>query len=333
MLDSYPAGTDFQDRVARIETGPRSIAIIDWGDGLSAPKAADNGGTEDKGDGVLARLADAAIYRLSGHKGRYSLADIYRMRTPNLPVFYSPGERNVRWLGGNFTHDFVVLPPDSRLGGGAPDLHSQIFENVFDDAVDLDTVRDDKRAIARMVERGIVSRDLLKPAVITLKDIAITPEERVFLKEVNNLLTHPAVSAAVIKNLFVKAHWIRAIYFRVASGEMQVAIGLLDRNGKVADPQTHHRRRSLRIGVDRDHPVIRHLVASSNPHRAYFALTYIGHELPKAQQQLIPYSPGFHFAKRMLSADIRRGLIESLLPAGGRNGANESAALTSADCS
>lgn len=227
----------------------------------------------------------------------------------------------MRWLGGNFSHDFVVLPPDSRFGGGAPDLHQQVFETVFDDAVDLDSIHSDQRAIARMVKRGVVTRDVLKPQVVTLKEAVITTEERVFLKEVNDLLAHPAIATAVTKNIFVKARWIRAIYFRVASTETKIAVGLLDGRGKVVDPQTHRRRRSLRIGIDRDHPAIRHLVASSNPHRAYFALTYIGHELPKAQHRLIPYSPGYHFVKRMLSSDIRRGLIESLLPGESRNGA------------
>lgn len=61
-------------------------------------------------DLVLQKLMDAKVYRLVGHKTLFSLLDLYTKKSFDKPFFFSPNQTNIRWLGGEFKHDFIVIP-------------------------------------------------------------------------------------------------------------------------------------------------------------------------------------------------------------------------------
>jgi len=63
-----------------------------------------------------------------------------------------------------------------------------------------------------------------------------------------------------------------------------------------------------------DHPVIRCLVAATDPYRSYFALTYLSSELARCQQQLAPSAPLFNFVRDRLAAAMRQALLDDLVP-------------------
>lgn len=268
-------------------------------------------------DDLLQQLAAAPIYALANRPERLSLLDIQRERTPGWPVWYAPRGSQLNWAGGAFLRDFIVLPPACHAGGGAPDLYPHLFDTLFGDVVNLDTIATDQARITNLVQRGIVSREALQPEARTLADQAMSPAHRVFLQEVNALLAREPVRAAVTKNLCLPVDALEAGYFELAASEAvaDVATGLFDGEGQLLrDLDGTEDRRTVRIGLRTRHPLIEHLVQSSRPTRAYFALTYLAHELTRAQQRLVPDTPEFYFVRNSLTLDLRRGLLETLAP-------------------
>lgn len=268
-------------------------------------------------DDLLQQLAAAPVYALANRPERLSLLDIQRLRTPGWPVWYAPKGGQLNWAGGAFQRDFIVLPPVCRAGAGVPDLYPHIFDTLFGDAVNLDTLATDQAKITQLVQRGIVSREALQPEVQTLADQAVSPAHRVFLEEVNALLAREPVRAAVTKNLCLPVDAVAASYFELAVGEpaADVATGLFDGEGQLLkDLGGAEGRRTVRIGLHARHPLVEHLVQSTRPTRAYFALTYLAHELTRAQQRLVPDTPEFYFVRNSLTLDLRRGLLETLAP-------------------
>ena len=279
-------------------------------------KALDQPGAGDPDD-LPQQLAAAPIYALANRAERVSLLDIQRLRTPGWPVWYAPKGGQFNWAGGAFLRDFIVLPPVCRAGAGVPDLYPHIFDTLFDDAVNLDTIATDQPRITRLVKRGIVNREALRPEVQTLADAAVSPAHRGFLQEVNALLAQEPVRAAVTRNLCLPVDELRAGFFEMAGREAaaDVATGLFDGEGQLLrDRDEAEGWRTVRIGLHAHHPLIEQLVGSTRPTRAYFALTYLAHELTRAQQRLVPDTPEFYFVRNSLTVDLRRGLLETLAP-------------------
>jgi len=73
---------------------------------------------------------------------------------------------------------------------------------------------------------------------------------------------------------------------------------------------------TILLGLCRDNPSIQHLIESENPHKAYFALTFLAYQLALCQKMLVPYSPFYHVTAQKLAADMRKALIEELLADG-----------------
>ena len=260
---------------------------------------------------LLELLANAQVYPLGNHEGLFSLADLRRMKSDDLPLFYSPDGVNPRWLGGNFLNDFVVIPPTCRIGGGAPDLYGSLFERVFGDAVNLDGIEGDQATIAKLAERGIVDRDILAPktGIIDEPDLEATFVE--LLEEINALLGDDAIRDTVRESLKIPAESITASYFAVDKDNVTVPTALLERGGAAFNPTAKALQpQDLVLGLQLRHPLIRALAASSNPHRAYYAMTYLCGELVKCQRILIPYSRPFNRLRRDLTRRVRNVLID-----------------------
>lgn len=265
------------------------------------------------GGAVLRRLAEAKIYRLSGKAGRVSLLDVARLRTSDLPVFYSPGERNMRWLGGGFKHDFVVIPPRVSAGGGAPDLWDNLLRAVLSDVVDLTTVAGDAEVLRRLVEKGVVDADQLAPKTRIVTELEVSEELQALRAEIDELLSHDVVLRAVRANLKIPAATIRVAYFDVEGDTVQAPAGLFDGDTAVAAERPPDATDALLLGLRVDHALVQHLGATENPLRAYFTLTWLGHELARSQKALVPHSRLDGLVKASLARDLRTGLVAHLL--------------------
>jgi hypothetical protein len=288
---------------------------------------------------VIRRLATAKIYRLNGRKNEYSLADIHDMRTTGVPLFYAPERTNLNWLGGSYRHDFIVLPPSCTMNNGAPNFHETLFEAVFDDTVNLDTVKTSYRIIEELVERGIVDRESLDPTCQFVGERHLKTDEQEMLACIEVILNHEAVREAVKKHLRIPVRSMTPVFFEVEGKSLTVATGLFNPDGSVfgskpmanleyvlaegqePPPPAQH---DLYIGLRVDHPFIQYLVDSSDPHKPFYMLTFLAHELALCQKLLVPYSQAYHFVKDRLAADMRRALMSVMLadigqqePAGG----------------
>ena len=292
------------------------------------------GGPAAEGAGSLVGiLAAAPVYRLNERAERCSLLDIHRMRNPQLPLFFSPRRRNLRWLGGAFQHEFIVLPPPCEAGHGAPDFYDDIFGCLFDgDVVNLDTIRGNSPRIAQLVQRGVVSKEALSPRCTMLNRRALTEREAELVTELDELLNDAEIRRAIQRNVRIRARRIRSVLFEVKGPNAILATGLFDEDGtpfgeermtfsNIADaapaegrpePSTLPEAIPLCLGLRREHPFVEHLVASRDPRRAYYALMFLAHELALCQKMLVPYSPFYHLVKEHLAADMRRALIARL---------------------
>ncbi len=67
------------------------------------------------------------------------------------------------------------------------------------------------------------------------------------------------------------------------------------------------------LGLQREHPFIRHLLDAGDPHRAYYAIEYLAGQLCLCQKRLAPEGRFYHWTKERLAADLRHAAMESLL--------------------
>lgn len=271
---------------------------------------------------VISQLANAQVYRLSGRKERVSLNYIHQLRSADRPVFYSPGGSNLRWLGGAFEHDFIVLPPECPHFGHNPGFYDELFQTVFKDCVNLETIQAQTGRIQDLVARGIVDPEALTPKYEFLGTREITPEEQDFMGRIDTLLRDSRIRLTILQTLHLPDSDIHTTLFDFHAEGITVATGLFDDQGMAfanvdLDQESAgtpaRRLRTLRLGLMRTHPVIRNLIESKDPHRAYFALTFLAHELVGCQRMLAPYSTFRNWVIGELSRNLRRVLVEQLL--------------------
>ncbi len=278
---------------------------------------------------VISRLAKAKVYRINGRREYYSLADLFELKSESLPLFYSPKQDNLRWLGGNFKHDFIVLPPYCNKGGGAPDFYDLIFKSIFVDVVNLDTIRQQNDRLKELVEAGVVEKEALSPEVQFEGERDLDEKELKLLEELDLFFAHQGIREAITKNLHLPVKHIRTVFFDVKDQKAVIATGLFDDEGK-ALPDTVHcnldiedeegqplpqkDNQTLMLGLHRNHELIRSIIANKDPHRLYFSLPILAHELALCQKLLVPYSPCYHLVKEQLARDMRKALMEHLLP-------------------
>lgn len=263
---------------------------------------------------LLRTLAEAQVYRIDGRTGAYSVAQLSELKSGALPLYFSPERTNLRWLGGAFQHDFVVLPGACSMGGGAPRFYDDLFGKLFGDVVNLDTICDDRKRLADLVEREIISREALSPKARVLRSLKLSDRAHGLLEEVNALLASRAVRDALVENLALSVGRVRAEFFTVDDEAVHASTGLFRKDGKVLNDR-RKKQRKLSVGLRLDHPFFEHLIESDEPNRAYYALTYVSQELARCQQQLVPDTPAFHFVKNSLAAHMRKGLTQNLLEA------------------
>lgn len=282
--------------------------------------------TETEAGEVLERLVAAKVYPISGRKGLYSIADMSHMRSKDLPIFFSPNQSNLYWLGGAFKHDFVILPQEVRLEGGAPDLYDRIFGDIFGDAVNLDSISGDNEKVKELIERDIIDRSDISPMCRFLRHRSLTKDESRFLEELGYMLNSEQVKGAIERTIHVPVESIQPAFFE-QEGEGIVATGLFLEQGEPWDgrfsnemdrestavstePETPM---SFLLGIRRDHPVVFYILNSEDPYRLYYMLMFLARELALCQKLLVPFSPYFHRVKEDLACEMRNALIAQLL--------------------
>ena len=277
---------------------------------------------DDLLDKVARLLAEAKVYRLDGQRELVSLAEIEKKRTPGLPVFFSPREKNIKWLAGAFRHDFVVLPPRTGFQPDENTFYELLFSDTLGYAVNLDTVRDHPRIIEDLVDRGLVQREHLSPKCQIVGSRDLNPEEKRLLNEIDEILLDKGVKKAIEKRLHLRPGTITTAFFDLDGKDVTVATGLFEKDGSAfdnlnqtgdADASRPTDKKSLSLGLMRSHPIIEHITQVDAPHRAYYAVTFLVNELTNCQKMLVPYSPFRHWIAHELARDIRRALVARLL--------------------
>ncbi len=280
-------------------------------------------------------LAKAPIYPVNGKSESFSLLDIAEKRSKDLPVFFSPERTNLRWLGGAFKHDFIVLPSrlsNENLQRKAPEFYQTIFTRIFSDVVNLDEVEYDHSKMADLVKRNIIDKGLLSPHIQLTKIRELNKKEKTCVQKIDQVLSHGAVKKAIARNLNLQISNVTAAFFQLETSGGTIATGFLDENGCPLEPeyytnlgkiedeswQSDHAKPIL-LGLQKDNPYIESLINTEDDHMPYYMLMFLVHELAMCQKLLVPYSPYFHVVKARLAKDMRKALIEQLLSAQDRD--------------
>ena len=284
-----------------------------------------------KEDQTIKILAEAKVYKIADKRKLFSLSDIKRELTKGLPLFFSPGLLNIRWLGGNFKKDFVVTPDGCVLEKGAPNFYDSLFATIFTDIVNLDTIREKPNRIKELTEREIITKESLSPTVKFIGTKKLSPTEESFLNELNELLSDTEIVNVIEKHLSIPIHSIKPIFFDVKSEGAYISTGLFDENNapinedyitnfqeesKSVDEvnnKIYRRRNNLLLGLRLNHPLIQFLLKCDDSHKIYYTMTYVAHEISLCQKLLVPYSPFYHFVKEKIAGDMRKVMIQRLL--------------------
>ena len=275
------------------------------------------------GDGVLALLAEAPVYRLCGKRDRVSLLDIARRRSSDLPVFHVPSAEHEGWLGGAFRHDFIVAPLLRAHEVHAPSAYDAIFRAAFgSDVINLDTIRDNTNTIGNLVDRGIVDPALLTPRTFRVAEQELDAEERALLGEINALLEHSSVADVLRRGIGQGYLGVRASFFESDCAGLAAATGLFDDDGQPNKPVADTARKLGRIhlGLRRSHSIVHAFVRSSDPMRAFFAVSFLAQRLVESQKALVPHNRLAHTVPDQLGTDLRQAMLRSLVvdpPSGG----------------
>ncbi len=279
---------------------------------------------------LIEKLATISVYRINGRIGKYSLKELKEMKRKDFPFYFSLEKTNIRWLGGAFKHDYIVIPEMCRINGGAIHFFESLFSAIFKDTVNLDTIQGNHKKIMELVERDIISKESLSPKtkIVGIKNLNL--QEKNLLKEFDMLLGDPAIINVIENNLHMKVKCIESAFFDMEETGCRISSGLFDQNGKAlnekfisnflqpaADNENkglkNSRNEKILLGLNLKHPFIQYLLSMNDTQRNYYGLTYLAHELALCQKMLVPYSPFYHLVKQKLAQDMRKALIKNLL--------------------
>jgi len=276
---------------------------------------------------IVEQLYTLPLFHIAGSENEYSIEELKGMLRPGRPLFYSPNQENVYWLGRRFVHDFILIPKRCYDDKGTPRFYNQMIQTIFHDVVNLDEIQGNNTLIQKLVERGIVDERLLNLNVRFLGKRINSREENQFLEEINLLLHEPSIIRTIEENIFLRIRKLNILFFTIENKGAYISTGLFDedqlpltdrfwtnfKRNDANEDALPEIRQDLLLGIRKDHPLIRQLIHSENPHRAYFALTYLAHELTYCQKLLVPHSLFYHITREKLSRDMREAMMNVLL--------------------
>jgi hypothetical protein len=279
---------------------------------------------------LIEKLATISVYKINGRIGKYSLKELKEMKRKDFPFYFSLEKTNLRWLGGAFKHDYIVIPEICRINGGATHFFESLFSAIFKDTVNLDTIQGNHKKIMELVERDIISKESLSPKtkIVGIKNLNL--QEKNLLKEIDMLLGDPVIMYVIENNLHMKVKTIESAFFDMEETGCRISSGLFDQNGKPLNEKfisnflqqaSENENRGLKLsqnakillGLNLKHPFIQYLLSLHDAQRNYYGLTYLAHELALCQKMLVPYSPFYHLVKQKLAQDMRKALIKNFL--------------------
>jgi len=278
---------------------------------------------------IIRLLAGEPVYRINGRPGLFSLVQLKRMLRPGVPLYYSPEKTNLRWLGGSFKHDFILIPEPCNLYSGSTLLYDRLFECVFKDVINLDNIISDTVRIQDLVNRGLVDKSVLSPRCEIIGMKRLTVNQKKTIEELARLLSDTDIKEIISDNLHIPLASIRPVFFSLNDEGTWLSTGIFDCSGKPvseeyasniledsknndgSDPKD--KKIDLLLGLNLDHPFINFLVDSTSRHKEYYTLTYLAHELALCQKMLVPYSPFYHLVKQKLAQEMRKALMKNLL--------------------
>ncbi len=280
-------------------------------------------------------LAEAKVYNISGKSGKYSLSEIYHMKSENLPLFYSEKKENLRWLGGEFKHDFIVLPEECLEHNNFDEFYKRIFKNAFDDVVNLDTIANNHSKIAELVERDIIEQSALTPKFQIIEYLRLSDKQKIFAREIEELVSEEAIRYIFSDTIRMPIDNIKTAFFAMDDEKCHVPTGLFTNNGMPIDhkiisnyfefkkpvnvtnehkPKHFNKNKTeIMLGISIENPLIQLLINSIDKNRMYYALTYITNELAICQKKLVPNSDFSSWEKKILSSKMRKVFIEDIL--------------------
>lgn len=277
---------------------------------------------------VVRKLAGAKVYRLADKWETVSLEEMKQSLSGEVPFFYSCNRNNIRWLGGDFKHDFIAVPDPVKVFHGAPGIYESIFSVIFKDIVNLDTIQHDNKKISELVERKIISKSALTPKCRFVGETKLNREQYELLLEINSILRNKDIKEAISNNIRLPIRNIAATFFEVKEEGAYISTGLFNQLGEPlsedfvtnfenADGQENKQPdvmgTDILLGLRLDHPFIEFLTESNNRNKAHYALTYVAHELAMCQKLLVPFSPFYHFVKERTARDMRKALMRQML--------------------
>lgn len=295
---------------------------------LKAAASQEDNAAKTEADELFTLLLEAKVYSLSGKRGLYSLRDLFLMKSRDIPLFFSPEQSNLRWLGGAFKHDYIVLPYKCRFKGGAPQFYDTLFKTLFNDVVNLDTVKENNECLQDLVKRNIIPEELLHPNIKIAQEREFTEEELQLTEELTHLLALDGVKDAICRQLRQKFQRVRVAFFEFLEQGTVVATGLFDEDGNILKeslPEIDQRvdgedsrrdpleEKTVLLGLNRSSALIMGLLQNTNKDRAFFMLPILANELAMSQKWLAPHTVTFHLTKEKLASGLRSALMDHLL--------------------
>ena len=276
---------------------------------------------------VIKMLAQAKVYEVCDSREKYSLFDFTKMLSEDLPLYFSEQKTNLVWLGGNFKHDFIVLPNTCKAFNGAPEFYSKLFRCIFVDIVDLDTIRINSEKIKELVDRMIVNKSALSPECRFVGEKKLDRDQMALLLEISSILENEEIKMVISETIDIPVRNIKPTFFEVKEKGAYISTGLFNQGGEPLSDQFvtnfeekerketdyYYEQIDIILGIRLDHPVIQFLIASDSKHRAYYTMTYVAHELAMCQKLLVPYSPLYHLVKEKTASGMRKALIDHLI--------------------
>jgi len=288
-------------------------------------------GVEDSSSSVFKKLISSKVFKINGKKASFSILDLLRMKSKSTPLFFSENNANLRWLGGAFKHDYIVLTEPCQIENGAPGFFDTLFTCIFDDVVNLDTINGDKDKVRSLIDRGIIRKESLEPACKFIEPRKLSREENQILVKLEKLLNQQEIIDVIERNINIPVKKIHPSFFLLKNKAMHISTGIFDEHRNPIndefisnfvesqkEPGTEERllrKNTILLGLCLNHPFIRKLIVSEDPHKEFYALTYIAHELTSCQKILSPYSSFFNLVKTKLSSDLRKCMIDGVAKA------------------